>query len=157
MHGYQLNELIEAHLGASIQIKKPTVYKLLSAMVEEGWIIFRVEKKGNYPTRRVYTITSQGETAFQELLRENLAHYKPISYLSTIGIVFLDALPVEEAVSLLRERSEHIKRLVQKIRADESHSGGFQLMISYHECHLRAELEWLEGVIANLSTNREWS
>ena len=150
MHGYQINELIDAHLGTSIQITKPTVYKLLGDMVDDSWIKFHEEQEGNYPTRRVYKITPEGRKAFQRLLRQSLAEYKPVSHISNIGVVYLDALPGEEATALLHKRREQIESLAQGIQADEEHQGGFQLMISYHLHLLNAELEWLDEVIGQL-------
>jgi DNA-binding PadR family transcriptional regulator len=150
MHGYQINELIDAHLGTSIELKKPTVYKLLGIMVDDGWIDYHEEQQGNYPTRRVYTITPDGEDAFQQLLRQNLADYSPVSYLSSIGIVYLDVLPGEEAAALLRRRRVKVESFRQKIHADEAHQGGFQLMLSYNLHHLDTELEWLADVIKHL-------
>jgi DNA-binding PadR family transcriptional regulator len=155
MHGYQINELIDAHLGTSIQLKKPTVYKILANMEEDGWITFRKEQDGNYPTRRVYAITAEGESAFQELLRENIAEYEPISYLGSIGIVYLDALPAEEAVSLLAIRREKVNELALKIHGDEQHSDRFQLMLSHHSHLLNSELEWLDEVINQLQPAKE--
>lgn len=150
LHGYQINELIDAHLGTSIQLKKPTVYKLLGAMENDGWIRYHEEQEGNYPTRRVYRITQEGLDAFQQLLRKSLANYRPVSYLNSIGIVFLDTLPGEEAAVLLRQRREEVKSLAEILRADEQHQGGFQLLLSYHLGQLNAELEWLDEVIGHL-------
>lgn len=150
LHGYQVNELIDAHLGTSIQLKKPTVYKLLGAMENDGWIRYHEEQEGNYPTRRVYRITQEGLDAFQQLLRKSLANYRPVSYLNSIGIVFLDTLPGEEAAVLLRQRREEVKSLAEILRADEQHQGGFQLLLSYHLGQLNAELEWLDEVIGHL-------
>jgi len=150
LHGYQINELIDVHLGTSIQLKKPTAYKLLGAMENDGWINYREEQEGNYPTRRVYRITPEGEEAFQQLLRQSLAAYKPVSYLNNIGIVYLDTLPGEEAAALLRQRREEVENLAQVLRTDEQHQGGFQLMLSYHLGQLNAELEWLDEVIGHL-------
>ena len=150
MHGYQINELIDAHLGTSVQITKPTVYKLLGDMVDDGWVKFHEEQEGNYPTRRVYKITPEGRRAFQQLLRQSLAEYRPASHLGNIGIMYLDALPGEEATALIHKRREQIESLAQGIQADEEHQGGFQLMISYHLHLLTAELEWLDEVIGQL-------
>ena len=150
MHGYQINELIDAHLGTSIELKKPTVYKLLGTMVNDGWINFHEEREGNYPTRRIYRITPEGEEAFQQLLRQSLANYKPISYLGNVGIVYLDALPGEEAVALLRQRCEKVENLAQVLREDEQHEGGFQLMLSFHLGQLNAEMQWLDELIGRL-------
>ncbi|MGB3714667.1 MAG: PadR family transcriptional regulator [Candidatus Promineifilaceae bacterium] len=155
MHGYQLNELIDTHLGTSIQLKKPTVYKLLGGMEEDGWISFREEQEGNYPPRRVYALTADGESAFQELLRESIATYKPVSYLSDIGMAYLDALPAKEAVTLLANRREEVKNLLSRIEVDEHHVGGFQLMLSHHCHHLSAEMDWLDEVIDQFEQVRE--
>lgn len=150
MHGYQINELIDAHLGSSVQLKKPTVYKLLATMVDDGWIGYYEEQEGNYPTRRVYQITPKGEEAFQRLLRQSLADYQPISYLGNIGIVFLDNLPKGEAVSLLMQQQQKVEELAEALQADEQHQGGFQLMLSYHLNQLSAELAWLDELITHL-------
>ena len=150
MHGYQINELIDTHLGTSIQLKKPTVYKLLGTMVDDGWIKYHEEQEGNYPTRRVYRITPGGEEAFQRLLRNNLASYSPVSYLNNIGIVYLDALPGKEAADLLDQRRAEVAGIIQKIDTDEKHQGGFKLMLSYNRRHLTVELEWLDEVISQI-------
>lgn len=155
MHGYQINELIDAHLGTSIQLKKPTVYKLLATMLDDGWIRYYEEQEGNYPTRRVYQITLEGEEAFQRLLRQSLADYQPISYLGNIGIVFLDVLPKDEAVSLLLQQRQEVERVAGALQADERHQGGFQLMLSYHLSQLSAELAWLDEVITHLQHAEE--
>jgi len=147
MHGYQINELIDKHLGTSIEIKKPTVYKLLDNMLSEGWISVREEQEGNYPRRRVYTLTLQGEAAFLRLLRENLTSYKPVSYMSNVGLVFLGALPVEESASLLRRRRQEVRTLVEKMFGHEELAGGFALMVSFHLSLLNAELDWLDEII----------
>jgi DNA-binding PadR family transcriptional regulator len=150
LHGYQINELIDAHLGTSIQLKKPTVYKLLGAMENDGWIRYHEEQEGNYPTRRVYRITQEGLDAFQQLLRKSLVNYRPVSYLNSIGIVFLDTLPGEETTALLRQRREKVESLAGMLQADVQHQGSFQLLLSYHLGQLNAELEWLDEVIGHL-------
>ena len=150
MHGYQINEFIDTHLGTSIQLKKPTAYKLLEAMTEDGWIMYREEQAGKYPTRRVYSITPKGDAAFQQLLRENLAEYKPVSYMNSIGVIYLDALPAEESASLLSQRRQEVEKFIKRMNADEEHQGSFRLMLSHHLTHLNAELEWLDEVIRQL-------
>lgn len=154
MHGYQLNEFIDSHLGTSVQLKKPTAYRLLNQMADDGWIIYREEREGNRPPRRVYTITPQGEAAFQQLLRESLADYKPVDFLGNIGLLFLDAIPAEEALSLLRKRRAIVESLLQKIHTHGEHQGGFQLMLEHQTRHLSTELEWLSQVIARIETSQ---
>jgi len=152
MHGYQINEFIDAHLGISVQLKKPTVYKLLGTMEDDGWISSREEQEGNYPPRRVYAITEVGESSFQRLLRDNIAAYQPSSYLGNIGIVFLDALDSEEAIILLAERRQKVMGLVRELNNHEELVEGFSMMLSYHHQHLNAEMDWLDEVTDQLSS-----
>jgi hypothetical protein len=70
-------------------------------------------------------------------------------------MAYLDALPAQEAVTLIAKRREGVKNLVSKIDSDEQHVGGFQLMLSHLSHHLHAELDWLDAVINQLQQVRE--
>jgi DNA-binding PadR family transcriptional regulator len=153
MHGYQLNEVIDAHLGSSVYLTKPTAYNLLQKMTDDGWISCKEEREGNRPTRSVYAITPEGETVFQSLLRESLAEYEPAEFKSDISLIFLDALPPSEAAALLQQRREAVEVLLKPIlEADDGHhSGGFGLVVEHQKRYLQAELQWLDEIIAHLS------
>jgi DNA-binding PadR family transcriptional regulator len=152
MHGYQLNEFIDTHLGESVQLTKPTAYNLLNKMTEDGWISYRDEQEGNRPPRRVYAITPKGEAAFQTMLRECLADYKPAEFKSDIALVFLEAIPTAEAMSLLQKRRKAIETLFEPLgNFGEHHMGGFQLPIEHWRRHLVAELAWVDELIAHLA------
>jgi len=151
MHGYQLNEAIDSHLGASVHLKKPTAYRLLDEMARDGWIVWQEEQEGNRPPRRIYSLTPPGEAAFQRLLRESLASYKPAELLSDISLAFLDVLAAAEVLPLLRKRRSIIEGLLQAVSVhNEGHPGSFQLMIEHQRRHLAAELEWLDEVITRI-------
>jgi len=60
MHGYQINEMVDIHLGSSVQLTRPTAYRLLNQMADDGLILFKEEQEGKRPPRRVYSITPQG-------------------------------------------------------------------------------------------------
>ncbi len=153
MHGYQLNELIGSHLGTSVHLKKPTAYRLLNQMSDDGWVTYREEREGNRPPRRVYAITAQGEGAFQRLLRESLADYKTVDFVGNIGLLFLDAVPAEETSSLLQNRRAAVESLLQTVQAHEGLDGGFRLVLEHQERHLTTELEWLDEVITRIKAS----
>ena len=154
MHGYQLHELIDSHLGESIQIKKPTAYSLLNKMADSGWVSYVEEQAGNRPLRRVYTITETGEATFQRLVRQSLTDYKPMDYLGSIALAFVDAIPAPEATGLLRERSASIEQLLQSVQSQEKHPGTMQLLIENHVRHLSTELQWLDELIERIEHDR---
>ena len=158
MHGYQLHEAIDSHLGMAVQITKPTAYRLLSNMAEDGWVIYREEQEGKRPPRRVYAITPQGEGAFQRLLRENLANYQSVDFTCHIGLAFLDELSAEEGLSLLYRRRAGMEELLESMRAHRErseHPGSLQLMLEHQEHQLAAELDWLNTVIARIQITQD--
>jgi hypothetical protein len=119
-------------------------------MAEDGWVTHREEREGNRPPRRVYAITPQGESAFQRLLRQSLAHYHPLDFTWQIGLAFLDELSAAEALPMLHRRRAATEAVLGSTRAQCEHPGSLQLMLEYQRHLLAAELEWLDGVISRL-------
>jgi DNA-binding PadR family transcriptional regulator len=146
MYGYQINEIVEAHLGSSIQLKKPTVYKLLDQMAKDGWLTFREEREGNRPIRRVYAITAAGKDTFQTLLRELLADYRSANFPTHIALGYLDVVPPDEALVLLGKRRSVIEDLLEVARNHAEHPGSMQLVIDHQIHHLESELAWMDRV-----------
>ena len=152
MHGYQLNEFIDSHLGTAVHLKKPTAYRLLNKMADDGWVTYREERNGNRPPRRVFAITPEGEAAFQQWLRESLVDYEPAMFPGNIGLLFLDAIPPEEAIELLHKRRTSVEGVLEIARAHYVHEESSRLMFLHQTCHLNAELEWIDKVIAQLAS-----
>jgi len=150
MHGYQLHEVIDSHLGMSVQLTKPTAYRLLSTMAEDGWVSYREAQEGNRPPRRVYAITPQGEGVFQRLLCENLANYQSIDLTCHIGLAFLDELSTKEALPLLCKRRAGMEETLESMRTLGEHPGSLQLMLEHQTHQLIAELDWLDTIIARI-------
>jgi DNA-binding PadR family transcriptional regulator len=154
MYGYQLNEFIDSHLGATVRLKKPTAYKLLNRMTGDGWIRFHEEQEGNRPVRRVYSITAVGETVFQDMIRENLATYHDVEFLGDISVIFLGAIPADEAEVLLHERRALIVNRERELGGLPAHPGPMQLAIEHQKHHLQAELRWLDMLLASVACGK---
>ncbi len=154
MHGYQMNEMLAQDTGIGITLKKANAYKLLNKMASDGWITYHEEQEGNRPPRRVYTIAPAGEAAFQRLLRESLATYTAPQIPSVIAYNYLDELPVDEAIALLRKRRQRINGRFEQLDTVtpemlQAHLG----MVYLHRFYM-AELTWLDEVINQLE-NKE--
>lgn len=150
MYGYQINELVDEHIGSSLHLTKPTTYRILHALADKGLIKFREEKEGNRPTRRVYEITSAGRSHFKKLLKQSLRKYTPSENVNVISLAYLDVIPVREARSLLEERLTDLTKKLDELFEDETQHGIYQLVIENQILHLSAELEWLKDVIVRL-------
>jgi len=139
--------MIDIHLGSSVQLTKPTAYRLLNQMTEDGWILFREEQEGKRPPRRVYSITPQGEKEFQNTLRQCLANYQPPEHHSTVCLAYLDQVPEVEAAELLGQRRNMIEESLDATSTVDLHHGSYQMVIDNQIYHLKAELEWLDNVL----------
>jgi DNA-binding PadR family transcriptional regulator len=153
MHGYQINEFIDAHLGSSINLTRPTAYRLLQNMTERGWVSFREEKVGKRPTRRIYAITENGEAQFREILKTCISQYELADSASSIYLAFLDALPLKEALPLLEKQRQTVAELLARMKSDHSHHGVFQLTIDHQITHLETDLQWLSEIISHLENS----
>ena len=71
-HGYSINEFIEKNLGRVSGMKRATAYALLERLERKGLVRMETETVGNYPPRKVYSITPAGREAFFDLLQELL-------------------------------------------------------------------------------------
>lgn len=150
MHGYQLSDHLEHTSGMAISLSKANAYRLLAGMEADGWVTYREEQEGNRPPRRVYTITAAGEQAFQNILRESLGAYLRPQLPGAVALNYLDSLPQDEAVALLEQRREGLRRQYLEIdnypeEVRHTHEG-----IAYLHRFFLSEMEWLEELIARL-------
>lgn len=150
-HGYELHDFVEKYMQSCVELKKPTAYYLLEKLAQGGYITETVEQSGNRPARRVYRLTQAGEEQFQLLLRQNLRQYIPARFGNLIGLAFLDNIMPAEAIPLLRQRREAMALQLAEAEKAPAHHGAFQLLIDHQVAHLRAELDWLETVIDQLT------
>ncbi|HEY7849392.1 MAG TPA: PadR family transcriptional regulator [Ktedonobacterales bacterium] len=155
-HGYQLNEFIEHNLGRVTHMKKPTAYALLDRLEQSGAITSRLEQEGNRPPRKVYAITEQGEQLFLRLLSETLAAAEPYVIAGDVGLMFLDALPLAEALVLLERRLQSVREQIAEIEKVPVHKLGIgiDLAIEHQAILLRADEAWLARLIERLAASQ---
>ncbi len=156
-HGYQINEFIERNLSRVTDMKKPTAYALLDRLEQIGDIAVRIEQEGNRPSRKVYTITDQGEEHFMELLRQNLAEASPRVLVGDAGFMFLDVLPLTEVVGLLRQRLASIAAQIVELELVPSHGpqSGVDLAIEHQLMLMRTDVAWLRSVVERFEHQAE--
>lgn len=156
-HGYQINEFIEMNLRRVTDMKKPTAYATLDRLADAGYVDVHTEKAGKRPTRKIYSITPQGEKYFFELLRTNLAQADKMNFGSDIGMMFVDHLPYDEALTLLEKRKQQLSLEIELHEGAPEHGFGFgvNFAMEHHLVHLKADFEWLSSVIERLKNQLE--
>lgn len=155
-HGYSINEFIERNLGRVSGMKRATAYALLERLERKGLVRMDIETVGNYPPRKVYSITPAGRASFFQLVKELLVKADEHSSAADIALMFVDWLDGDQAVELLRERIRRLRETAARLSATPSHKDapGVDLALERKLTLLRAEQEWLEGLIARLGEAR---
>jgi DNA-binding PadR family transcriptional regulator len=150
MHGYQLSQVLQHSPGLPITLTKSNAYRLLGDMESDGWVTYQEEREGNRPSRRVYTVTREGEAAFYRLLRENLSACPTPEFPAAVGFDFVYTLPAKEALALLEQRYQAVRARFQQLDAVSDEILQSHLTIAYLHHYYGSELEWLAGLIDRL-------
>jgi len=145
-HGYALSEALEAGLGWTLGLTRPTVYAVLRRLDERGWIAWEGEREGRYPERQVYRVTAEGRTGYRALLeraaRAGGASQQPLAAL----LLHADALPDdlrERCIARLHGERSALKRVLD---AFPEHDGAAGVALDLMRRQVDAELESLEAV-----------
>jgi DNA-binding PadR family transcriptional regulator len=164
MHVYRMQKLFEAQgKDRVVNVRSPaSLYQTVKRLEQHGLIEVRETiREGNQPDRTVYAITYAGREAAREWLQEMLvetgAEYP--EFIAALSMVF--TLPPEHARSLFEERSERLaaelSETEEAITANPDLPRLFLLEEEYRAKLLRAEIEWLRSVIADLASGRlDW-
>lgn len=155
-HGYSINEFIERNLGRVSGMKRATAYALLERLEKEGLVRMDIEAVGNYPPRKVYSITPAGRASFFHLMEKLMVSVDEHSSAADIALMFVDWLDSNQAVELLRARVRRLRETVARLRAMPNHKDapGVDIALERKVALLQAEQEWLEGVISRLGEAR---
>lgn len=155
-HGYQINEFIEKNLSTVTDMKKPTAYATLERLSKNGYIDVQLEKQGNRPPRKVYSINKQGKKYFYDLLLSNLVSAESYTYEGDIGLMFMDFLPSSQVVPALQERLNKNNNLLNMYRHTPTHGirTGVNLAIEHKVTMLEAEVAFLTKTITQLQTEQ---
>lgn len=151
-HGYSINEFIENNLGRVSGMKRATAYALLGRLEQRGLVRMDTETVGNYPPRKVYSITPAGREAFFDLLQELLVDTEERSSAADIALMFIDWLERERVTAFLRERAGRLRALAAQLRAMPSHKDapGVDYALQRRIALLQAEDDWLLQLASRL-------
>ncbi|MBS4199180.1 PadR family transcriptional regulator [Bacillus sp. FJAT-49732] len=152
-HGYQIHDFIEKNLPFISNMKKATAYSLLDKLSKEGFINVSVEFDGNRPPRKVYSINESGRNQFYQLLIKNVSSSESIFYEGDIGLMFLDHLPLHEAIESLQKKYQILNEKYNTIKqlSIQECSRGVKLAMNHKKRMLEADLSFINETIQQLS------
>lgn len=151
LHGYEIKQIIEEHMGDWTDIKFGSIYFALERLKEEGNVLIeREEKGGRRPARRVYRITEKGREEYLKLLRMLWTEKDNVMYPLDIAMFFIDGLPKEEVQKYINIRIEEYRKALEILNGheadqlnDERVPRQAKYIFDHSKMHLGAELGWL--------------
>jgi DNA-binding PadR family transcriptional regulator len=156
--GYDLHRIQQAHGELFADLKKGNVYYLLDRLAREGYLDVQIEPgtRGRRGERLIYSLTDQGRTYFDQLLRDVLRTPEPLYSAVGGAVIFLQQLPPSEAIFLLEERRRATEeRRAQIVERHEAHPG--QPLVELADDHLLslidADLAWTNRALDLLRAN----
>lgn len=166
MHVYRLQKLLEAEgKDRIVNVRsRASLYQTIERLERLGLVeVSATVRQDGYPDRVVYAVTDAGRLLARQWLREMLSDVGGQYPEFIVALSILFALPVEEAREQLELRAERLaEQLAETERTLDSAPPGlprlFLLEEEYRTTLLHAEIDWLRGVIADLTDGRlTWS
>ena len=157
-HGYRLKQFLE-HISDFASLKLPTIYYHLEKMEKKGLISAAQEKDGKRPEKWVYTITPDGQEAFQELLKNAASSSYRGEFLLDAVLFFSEFMEIQHVLDALTCQLERCEKVLQRIEEHKEEVLQHQpewskvftkAIFSHHEYHHRAELMWLQETVNEL-------
>ncbi len=159
LHGYELKQIIEEHMGDWTNIAFGSIYFALNNLREVGFVEMVTEEKvGNRPSRSVYRITKKGKSEILSLMREIWQKTDRLYFQLDIALAFSGVLSVEEIKGFLKKRIDYLEESLRKLKKHEESQLAIpevpktaSAIFRHTEYHLQAELSWLKELQENFN------
>lgn len=152
-HGYELHEFLAEKLAFLSDLTRPTAYRLLDRMHQEGLLARETERAGKRPERMRYSITDQGRERLDALLRTQLSSLDVIKPAGNVALLFMQRVPRKEAAELLSQRKRELEgrqaRILAHVAELPAHTPTL-LILERNLALIEADIGWLEKQIARL-------
>lgn len=151
-HGYLVNDFIERNLSRVADMKKATAYATLDKLARDGLVTVTTEQVGHRPPRKVYELTPAGEEHLGAAIERSLRSAEPLRFGSDAAVMFLDEIPIEQAISALEIRLGERQSQLAMYNAAPKHGMGLgvDLALDHVKSQVAAEVDWLVRTVAHL-------
>lgn len=158
MHPYEMMRLMkQRHDDRMVQLAGGTFYHTVARLERAGLLAeVGVDRDGNRPERRTYSLTAAGREVVPEWVRRELVRIdRPMEF--RIALAEAHNLSRETTLALLAERRSALAADLETHRsgADKAHAKGvpaqFLVEVDRQKCMLAADLAWLDGFVERWS------
>jgi DNA-binding PadR family transcriptional regulator len=156
VHGYDVRrELLSWRADEWANVAPGSIYHALNTLARDGLIeeVAGGDERSKRPARTRYRITADGETAFQDQLRDQWFDFSPALDPFFTALTFMPFLPQADLVLALRHRLGQVRAAADANATGAEFAGSFGKpphvgeLFRLNSMKYRAEAEWLEEMI----------
>ncbi len=146
-HGYALSEALEASLGWTLGLTRPTVYTVLQRLEKRGWLDCKDDREGRYPERQVYSMTPAGKAGYLELVERTTRSGGPSIQPFAALILHADELSAEDRLEALTGLRKARQALRDQLEDFPTHDGAVGVALTFMSRQLALELETIDELL----------
>lgn len=159
MHVYRMQQLIrERGKDTVVNVaQRNSVYQTVERLERAGLVeVAGTDRKSGRPERTVYRITPAGRETLQEWLHTMVSTPAREFPEFPAALAFLPVLAPGTVAALLRDRAERLEQALAAVDDGRAAAAAvprlFLLEDEYRANQLRAELEWVRGLVDDLES-----
>jgi DNA-binding PadR family transcriptional regulator len=166
MHPYAMQRLLkEWGKDKVVNVgQRANLYKTIKRLLQAGLIAVRqTERDQQYPERTIYELTEPGRRAAHNWLTDMVVRPRNEFPQFPAALSFLMMLTPDEARAALEQRASALREQLRAIEADLANVAAILPRVTlmddeYQRTVISAQLAWVDGVLADLSTGSlSWS
>jgi DNA-binding PadR family transcriptional regulator len=158
LYGYTIEKIIEERgMRHWTDIGFSSIYYVLKRLESRNLIVSSCKQQENKPSRKVYTITREGEHQMREKVRSLLSQNQRVASPFDLGVAHLHLLSTTETIACLNERIKALDRAIENIKAHRIQHENikkpyFLFALSDRALvHLCTEKSWVEKFIEEVN------
>jgi len=158
-HPYQLVQVLKGRRkDKSARLNYGSLYTVIANLEKSGLIeAVEVTQVGNLPPRTTYKVTDAGISELTDWLCDLIAKPEPEIPQFMTALSLLPAVPVDRAVTLLRQRVATLEDVLREMSDQRAESRQiipelFYIESSYQEAMTRAELIFTQKLIEDIES-----
>ncbi len=149
-YGYDLYKSLtnDSSFNSIWHLKQSQFYAILDHFYQDGYLKIQLQDGGNYPDRKEYQLTPEGNQKFQNWVISPVYHGREMRQEFLAKLYFATKISKESALILIQNQKEEcsdwIKTHEKIISSVDSFFG--EMMGSYRTIQMQGMLEWLNGI-----------
>jgi DNA-binding PadR family transcriptional regulator len=163
MHAYGMQHLIKSRRKDAVVnvAQRNSVYQAIERLLRDGYIQVRhTARDAGRPERTVYELTDDGRAVQEQWLQSMLSTPAREFPEFPAALAFITTLTAEDALRRLEMRAAALEDRLERVRAENKVGQDMQLprvfLIEgeYDEAMVRAELDYVRGLVADFRAGR---